>query len=173
MNATDFTSYPRERRQSFRKIALKKATLLVTSNRSSFDCRVLDESDHGLRVSTALPISIPEQLVVAFPDGTTIEAKRCWIRGNEMGLKFLGPAMLPIRSIVRAARIYDAFKTIGCVGALRMLRDERFFNDPLLRETAHDLEAAMARFEEALCCHVEKSVATTANSSAIDAKGNV
>jgi hypothetical protein len=52
-------------------------------------CRVLDLSEAGVRVELFAPLDpMPELFSIEFED-VYCRARRCWVKGNEIGLEFI------------------------------------------------------------------------------------
>ena len=142
-----------DRRQHTRTRALKRVKLIFGKGHSVIDCLVINESPEGLRVETALPMSIPDQVVVRSADGATVDARCCWVRGREIGLQFAKTVTLSEEASVRAMSILEIYKTEGFQKAYDALCERRFFGDRELQRGAEDARAALKRFEQLLGRH--------------------
>ncbi len=142
-----------DRRQHARTRALKRVKLIFGNGHSAIDCLVIDQSSDGLRVETALPMSIPERVVVRSADGATLDAECRWVRGREIGLQFVKTATLSEEASVRAMAILETYKADGFQKAYEMLCESRFFGDPELQRGAEDARAILRRFEQLLGRH--------------------
>lgn len=77
------------RRQGARPAAIKSGKLLYGFfSPTVIDCLVLEVSDIGARVETAVMTRVPERLSLRLSDGSKKLARRSWARGNQIGLKF-------------------------------------------------------------------------------------
>jgi hypothetical protein len=77
------------RRQDPRPRAIKSGKLLYGFfSPTVIDCLVLEVSDAGARVETAVMIRVPEKLSLRLSDGSKKLARRSWARGNQIGLEF-------------------------------------------------------------------------------------
>ncbi|KEQ02849.1 hypothetical protein GV68_19750 [Pseudorhizobium pelagicum] len=53
------------------------------------DCAVSNEAKGGLKLITEIGISLPEEAVIEYPDGTQRRCRIRWQRLNEVGVSFL------------------------------------------------------------------------------------
>jgi hypothetical protein len=96
MSTQDANSPPSRpnRRNSNRSRALKSAKLIYGGgfNTTIIDCLLIEMSDAGARVETAIMMQIPETLSLRLGDNTERQVRRRWALGNEIGLEFIPPA---------------------------------------------------------------------------------
>jgi len=137
------------RRRETRTMVIKSAK--IAFGQSSFDCVVLDVSPGGARFRTHVVVPIPEIVILRFSGGSAYVARVQWARGMEFGLAFESAAPL--------ANDHAASVALSALSALpvddleipiRLLRDARFFDDPVLARAAEEAEGAYARFKVAL-----------------------
>jgi hypothetical protein len=80
-----------DRRQETRPRAIKSGKMMFGFfSPTVIDCLVLEVSDAGARVETAVMVQVPERLTLRLNDGTKLRARRVWARGNQIGLAFPG-----------------------------------------------------------------------------------
>jgi hypothetical protein len=82
------------RRNTSRSRALKSAKLIYGAgfNATVVDCLLIEMSDAGARVETAIMMQIPETLSLRLGDNTERQVRRRWAVGNEIGLEFIPPS---------------------------------------------------------------------------------
>jgi hypothetical protein len=120
------------------------------------DCIVLDISVRGARLRFGAPVALPDRIALRLRDGTRYEARRCWSRGAQVGVEFLGPgAALAPDAVVgrRAQAALEAVRAGDPATWLPALRAERFFGDEALRQAAEAAEVAHHRLLAALRPH--------------------
>ena len=83
------------RRSASRSRALKSAKLIYGAgfNATVIDCLLIEMSDTGARVETAIMMQIPETLSLRLGDNTERQVRRRWAQGNEIGLEFISPSL--------------------------------------------------------------------------------
>jgi hypothetical protein len=92
MDTPDANSQPpnADRRNAERLRALKSAKLISGGfSATVVDCLLIEISEIGARVETAVMMHVPEFLALRLSDNTERQARRCWAVGNEIGLAFL------------------------------------------------------------------------------------
>ncbi|WP_331535303.1 PilZ domain-containing protein [Acidocella sp.] len=85
LQTTEFRREPRFR-------TLKSGKLLYGGfGQTVVDCVVLDLSKNGARAETTVtaPVPVPEFLTLRMNDNVSRPARRCWTRGNQIGIEFL------------------------------------------------------------------------------------
>lgn len=138
-----------ERRRSARQTVLKRANLVAAEQ--VYDCVVLDSSALGARVSTGSFVPLPDQVELRFPSGASLRAVIRWSRGAEVGLEFASEgAALRAQAAELAWSAYEHLRDGRLDRALRILRMENFFDDPVLRAAGIEAEEAYGRLEAAL-----------------------
>ncbi len=137
-----------EQRDGKRQSVLKKAKLIWGN--SVVDCLVLEQSDAGVRVSTAIPMHVPEQVVVHLGGGAVRAATQRWAHGTEIGFEFAGIAKLDAPGANDARAILMDLREIGFDDIIARLVAFRFFDDAELSSTALTAQAALQRLEAAL-----------------------
>ncbi len=55
------------------------------------NCLVLDRSTLGARVETPIMMQVPDLFKIQIGDEDIRYARRCWSRGNAIGLEFIAP----------------------------------------------------------------------------------
>lgn len=73
---------PRQRR-------LKEGRIIFNDRRSVMSCIVRDASPNGARVTIGEPYLVPYEFGFSVPGAPERQARKVWIRQNEMGLQFL------------------------------------------------------------------------------------
>lgn len=80
---------PTELRGEARKRVLSAAKLLFGGfSKTVFDCLVVDQSPHGLRIQVGSTHMLPNELIVEFPNGTQRPARLIWASASEAGLEY-------------------------------------------------------------------------------------
>ena len=83
---------PGDRRNAKRLRALKSAKLIYGVFGSTIiDCLLIEMSDTGARVETAVMTQVPEVLSLRLSDNTERQVRQRWASGNEIGLEFVPP----------------------------------------------------------------------------------
>lgn len=78
------------KRQIARAAVLQKVKVIFADSTyadSVIDCLVVDRSQDGVRVRTAVAVTVPEWVTLKFSDGATFRARRRWVRGVEIGFE--------------------------------------------------------------------------------------
>ncbi len=79
-----------ERRNEHRNRAIKSGKLLYGSfSPTVIDCIIHDLSATGACVETEVMVEVPETLILRFADNTQRKVRRCWARGNLVGVEFI------------------------------------------------------------------------------------
>jgi len=95
MSTQDANSPPSRpnRRNASRSRALKSAKLIYGAgfNATVIDCLLIEMSEGGARVETAIMMQVPETLSLRLGDNTERQVRRRWALGNEIGLEFIPP----------------------------------------------------------------------------------
>lgn len=87
---SQFDASDPERRSEHRPRAIKSGKLLYGGfSPTVIDCIVHDLSAKGACVETEVMVEVPERLVLRFSDNTQYKARRCWARGNLIGVEFV------------------------------------------------------------------------------------
>lgn len=140
---------PANRRRAPRTSMLKRAQ--IVAGEAIYDCVVLDGSADGARIQLQLPMPLPEQVELRFVGGITAPARQRWHRGTEWGLELVEEGRRLNRlQAERAWAAYEALRDGQLDQALRMLREDRCFDDEALREATEAAAEACARLETAL-----------------------
>ncbi len=141
------------RRQVQRQGVLLAARLEVSG--SVLDCIVLDLSLRGARVQFGAPVNLPEDVRLVMRDGSRHEARRCWSRGNQVGLEFLGAAGVGVNEPARrrARTLLERVHASDPAAWLPALRAERYLGDESVRQAAEAAEVAYLRLLAALRDH--------------------
>ena len=137
-----------EKRRETRYPVIKRAQIVFQN--SVIDCTVLDVSPNGARVHTDAVGIIPEQVVFQFKGGAAFFARRRWSRGMEASFIFDRPVPLGENAALVALSAFEALLAKGVAESVRLLRAERFLDDPMLGEVAEEAEAACRRYESTL-----------------------
>ncbi|MGO9817445.1 MAG: PilZ domain-containing protein [Acidocella sp.] len=91
--APQFDSSSTDRRTERRARAIKSAKLIYGGfSPTVIDCIVHDLSELGACVETEVMVEVPEFLTLRLADNTHHKARRCWARGNHIGLEFAAKA---------------------------------------------------------------------------------
>jgi hypothetical protein len=91
--APEFDPDSPERRTEHRARAIKSGKLVYGGfSPTVIDCIVHDLSDDGACVETEVMVEVPESLTLRIGDDTKRKARRCWARGNLIGLEFVTKA---------------------------------------------------------------------------------
>jgi PilZ domain len=81
---------PTNQRKESRDRSLRSGKLYFgTFSPSIIDCLVIDLSTKGVRVETPIMTQLPERLDIKIGDAPVRPVRRCWTRGNVIGLEFL------------------------------------------------------------------------------------
>jgi hypothetical protein len=92
-----------DRRAVRRQRVLKEARIILSNGRSTMSCVVRDISEKGARLQASFTPDVPEIFMLLIPgEGTMIKARRMWLAGNQMGVRFIsapepGPTTKPSR----------------------------------------------------------------------------
>lgn len=137
------------RRRTPRASMLKRAQILA--GEAIYDCVVLDGSAGGARVELETPTALPERVKLRFVGGVAAPAIQRWRNGTQSGLELLeeGRQLSPVEA-ERAWTAYEALRDGQLDRALRLLRQDHFYDDEALRDAAEAAEAARTRLEAAL-----------------------
>jgi hypothetical protein len=83
---------PADRRNAKRLRALRSAKLIYGVFGSTIiDCLLIEMSETGARVETAVMTQVPEVLSLRLSDNTERQVRQRWASGNEIGLEFIPP----------------------------------------------------------------------------------
>ncbi len=146
-----------DRRASTRVAVVKSAKILfgTTLSQGVIDCRVLDESEQGLRVDLGCFIKLPEEFTVEVRGGRYL-AKCAWSAGTEAGLALHGYKFSPSEFARQMSDIAEQMRTQGLGPAYKSLRNVGFFNDVELHRAADEAQAAMSKLEQLLLVYNTK-----------------
>ena len=127
----------------------------VEAGGASLDCIVLDVSRRGARLQFGVPVSLPAEVSLVLRDGSRHAARRCWSRGNQVGLEFLGAPRIAVNEAEhrRARGMVERVQATDPATWLPALRAERYFGDDAVREAAEALEVAHMRLLATLRPH--------------------
>ena len=95
MNSLTPESNPQaaECRREARPLTLRTAKLIFGGfNASVVDCLVRDLTGAGARVETGTMTMVPETLSLQLAGGERLAVRRCWAKGDAIGLEFLAAA---------------------------------------------------------------------------------
>jgi hypothetical protein len=88
--AAQFDSNSQERRKKYRTRAIKSGKLIYGGfSPTVVDCAIQNLSEGGACVETKVMIEVPEIFVLRFADNTQHQVRRCWARGNLIGVEFI------------------------------------------------------------------------------------
>jgi len=132
-----------DQRRAKRERVIKRAKIIYGFSGSTIDCRVLDESPYGLMVETESMVAIPEQLTVKMEGAGMFHVVRRWALGNKIGLELVGPQIIDEATHLRMQSILDILDRQGVDQAIKILRADRFFDNPGLRHAAENAGKAM------------------------------
>ena len=95
-----------QRRSISRERCLLACRIVFGPNAFTLDAVVRDVSDTGARIRLPTLLPLPKFFQVIFRDGDCQEAETIWQRGQELGVRFLGPIDLqdPTDASVRLLR---------------------------------------------------------------------
>jgi hypothetical protein len=147
----DDVAPPPEPRRTKRGRVFRSGKIIFGYSDSTIDCLILDESPHGVRVETSVPMTVPEEVKLTIVGGGTYPAIRRWVRGNSIGFEFVGNRINDDLTLAKMHAIKDVLETRGVPMAVHSLRSERFFNNIDLQRAAEEAEAAVARLNALLC----------------------
>jgi len=137
------------RRRSPRTGMLKRAQILA--GESVYDCVVLDGSAGGARVQLETPTALPDKVKIRFIGGIAAPALQRWGNGAQWGLELLEEGRQLNRVQAQQAwTAYEALRDGQLDRAVRLLRQDHFYEDEALREAAEAAEAARNKLEAAL-----------------------
>jgi len=86
LQAADCRSEPRP-------LTLRTAKLIFGGLHATVvDCLVRDLTDAGARIETGTMTMVPELLSLQLAGGERLPARRCWAKGDAIGLEFLAAA---------------------------------------------------------------------------------
>ncbi len=137
-----------DKRLALRQTVFKSAKIVF--GRAVVDCLVVNVSEAGVRVRTAAIMTIPERVTMEFSGGAVFSAVRRWARGLEIGFALEGTPSLPAASAHLAERIHAMLRAASIEEPIRLLRDNRCFDDLALQAATEQAEAALRRLEAAL-----------------------
>ncbi len=81
---------PLDHRKEPRQRVLKAGKLYYGAfSPTVIDCLVIEQSTNGVRVETPEMTQVPELFKVKIGDAPVHRARRCWTRGQAIGLEFL------------------------------------------------------------------------------------
>lgn len=137
------------RRRAPRAGMLKRAQILA--GEAVFDCVVLDGSAGGARVQLETPTALPEHVKLRFSGGVVAPAVQRWRNGVQSGLELLeeGRQLNGVQA-EQAWAAYEALRDGQFDRALRLLRQDHFYEDGALREAAEAAASARDKLEAAL-----------------------
>ena len=136
------------KRQAARQPVLKGAKILFGD--AVLDCLVHDISATGARISMAVAMVFPAELMIEMRSGGRWMADVRWQRGTETGLVFTRFAGLHGQAAVEASKAYARMRSSGVHDVLADLTAAKHFDHPALRDAALELERAVAGLQEAL-----------------------
>jgi hypothetical protein len=90
------TDKPTIPRASPRQRRLKSAQIIFNDNSSIMDCLIRDWSDTGARLKCGQPNAVPKNFALLLKaEWLLYPAELRWRRGEEIGIRFTGPATAP------------------------------------------------------------------------------
>jgi hypothetical protein len=132
-----------DQRRAKRERVIKRAKIIYGFSGSTIDCHVLDESPFGLMIETESMVAVPEQLTVRLEDAGMFHVVRRWALGNKIGLELVGPQIIDEATHLRMQSILEILDRQGVGPAMRILRADRFFDNPSLRHAAESADQAV------------------------------
>lgn len=95
-----------QRRHLSRQRCLLACRIVFGPQALTLDAMIRDVSDTGARIRLPTPLPLPKSFQVILRDGVCQEAETVWQRGQELGVRFLGPIDLqdPTDASVRLLR---------------------------------------------------------------------
>jgi hypothetical protein len=80
-----------EKRSEVRHRRLKSGRIVFNGQKSVMTCQLRDVSAHGARLRFGEPFRAPEEFVLTVPGEIEARpARRVWMTGNEIGVRFVG-----------------------------------------------------------------------------------
>ncbi len=134
-------------RQSDRKAVLRTAK--VVFDNAVFDCLIIDMSARGARVRFGSTLAVPMNVSLKLPDGTSYDAVRRWVRGEEAGLEFLSDTS--VSPATRAAALAFHTRFLGeDYPPLVALEKADFLHDEAVRVAAVAVFLALVELQTVL-----------------------
>jgi hypothetical protein len=88
---------PSTPRSSPRQRRLKAAQIIFNDNSSIMDCQIRDWSDTGAKLKCGQSHAVPKQFSLLLKaEWLLYPAELRWRRGEDVGIKFTGPATVPV-----------------------------------------------------------------------------
>lgn len=140
-----------ERRNTPRVPVIKSGKVVVGGDYSQgvLNCLVLDETALGVLIDLGALFVLPEEMVLHISSGS-YKARRRWAVGTKAGLEFVGTQVVSTEIAAQKTKLLKLLEAQGVRAAMAMLRAQNYFNQPDLRRTAEEVEAAYYRFEAML-----------------------
>ncbi len=109
-----------EKRRAARKRTLKGALIIFNGRTSTLSATLRDISDTGARLRVSKDVAMPETFDLAIDtDGLEIPCTLAWRKGEEIGVKFTGPA---VKVAPKRAQVVTALKQSGQQPTASLLR---------------------------------------------------
>jgi hypothetical protein len=144
--ASDATN--RERRLTVRESVLRRGK--VAFGTTIYDVIVLDQSEGGVRASSAIPLSLPETFVFHIGADMAFTARLRWYRGTEFGAALIAPRAMSDHTSRRLLDVHEVMRARNFAEAYARLRECDLQADVELRALLERAEAANAELAEAL-----------------------
>lgn len=132
-----------DRRRTRRERLLLRAKLVIGDG--VYDCILLDQTSAGARLETLLPMALPEQFSLRFPDGRQLACQRRWTNGRRLGVEIVQKGAAKDSPQGRAAALQQAFDAMGVDRFFDQLRSDNYLQNTALGEAAWQAEAAIRR----------------------------
>ena len=124
-------------------------TAKIIAGDTVFDCLIMDLSAHGARVRFGSTTSVPEQVAIRLPDGTSYDAIRRWVRGEEAGFEFIAETGLSVEARQLALAYYE--RLVGeDYAPLAALERADFLNDEAVRVASVTVFLALVELQAVL-----------------------
>lgn len=138
----------RNRRSSVRESVLRRGKVVFGT--TVYDVIVLDQSEGGVRASSAIPLALPETFVFHIGADMAFTARLRWYRGTEFGASFLAPRAVSDHASRRLLDVHELLRTRNFSEAYARLREGGLQADVELRALLDRAESANADLEQAL-----------------------
>lgn len=138
----------RDRRSSVRENVLRRGKVVFGT--TIYDVIVLDQSQGGVRASSAIPLALPETFVVHIGADMAFTARLRWCRGTEFGAALIAPRALSDHTSRRLFDVHEVMRARNFAEAYARLRECDLQADPELRALLDRAETANAELAEAL-----------------------
>ena len=138
----------RNRRSSVRESVLRRGKVVFGT--TIYDVIVLDQSEGGVRASSAIPLALPETFVFHIGADIAFTARLRWYRGTEFGAALIAPRAMSDQTSRRLLDVHELLRARNFAEAYARLRECDLQADVELRALLERAETANADLADAL-----------------------